>query len=132
MIRKIRKNVCRQFISVLVKNVCFYYLISENYAGLFLSTYLCHPSIKTAIYPGKGQMNLDIYSYGNRIFIRCDAPAGLKEATLFNLLGQEISNHKLEPVSLNEISVANISSSYIIRINTTEGIHTARIYIQAK
>jgi len=86
----------------------------------------------TGIDPGAAAMNLEIYSYGSRIFIRCDAPSKLKEATVFNLLGQEVSNHKLEPMPLNEIAVNNVSNSYIIRVHTTEGVHTARVYVHVR
>ena len=77
-------------------------------------------------------MQLEIYAYGSRIFIRTDAPDRLKEATLYNLLGQEISNHMLEPIPLNEIIVENISNSYIIRVETSEGTYTARVFVQAR
>ena len=86
----------------------------------------------TGIDPGAGAMNLEIYAYGNRIFIRSDMPGKLKEATLYNILGQEVSNHRLEPMPLNEIAVDYVSNTYIIRVHTTEGTRTARVYVHMR
>ena len=86
----------------------------------------------TGIDPGAGVMNLEVYAYGNRIFIRSDMPGKLKEATLYNILGQEVANHKLEAMPLNEIVVDNVSNTYIIRVHTTEGTHTARVYVHVR
>ncbi len=70
-----------------------------------------------------------IYSSGNRLFIKTEAPEKLIEMELYNLLGKKIFIRKMEKVPLNVIHMTDPSGLYLVRLKMTGKIITSKVYI---
>jgi hypothetical protein len=86
---------------------------NANYLDPDTSTY-----IKFTLYINQGILN-----------IKCSLPQELEEGdvAVFNLLGQVITRKKLESNFLNQLSLPNHNTCYIVRISYSGKIYTQKI-----
>jgi len=84
----------------------------------------------TGISPYPEALDINMYSFENRIFIECSDPEKLKEVAIYNILGSELIRRKLDKNPLNEISLDMPGNYYIIRVYTTDNkIYSKKLLI---
>jgi len=74
----------------------------------------------TGISPYPEALDINMYSFENRIFIECSDPEKLKEVAIYNILGSELIRRKLDKNPVNEISLDVPGNYYFIRVYTTD------------
>jgi hypothetical protein len=75
-----------------------------------------------------------IYMSQGLLNIKYNKPNDLlhSEIIVYNLLGQEVTRKKLEPVTINQISIPIQNTCYIVRINYSGKVHTQKIIVSAE
>ncbi|MCK4345880.1 MAG: hypothetical protein KAX05_11400, partial [Bacteroidales bacterium] len=86
----------------------------------------------TGIGPYPVAIEINIYSYEDRIFIKCSDPEKLREVAVYNILGRQLIRRKLDKSPLNEIVVTEPSSYYVVRVFTDEGITIQKVFISGR
>jgi len=74
----------------------------------------------TGIGPYPEVLDINMYSFENRIFIECSDPEKLKEVAIYDILGSELIRRKLDKNPVNEIRLDTPGNYYIIRVYTTD------------
>jgi len=84
----------------------------------------------TGIGPYPEVLDINMYSFENRIFIECSDPEKLKEVAIYNILGSELIRRKLDKNPVNEISLDIPGNYYFIRVYTTDNkIYSKKLLI---
>jgi hypothetical protein len=88
-----------------------------NEAGVFSAP---EEESKFTLYINEGFLN-----------IKYDKPNELAngEVFIYNLLGQEIARKKLETIAINQISIPNQNTCFIVRINYSGKVYTQKIVV---
>jgi len=74
---------------------------------------------------------VSIYSFGRSIYIKNNGTLPMNgNATIYNLLGQEIAGIKLDNSAINKIDLIDVSGYVVARVNSETGITTRKIFIQ--
>jgi hypothetical protein len=72
-----------------------------------------------------------IYSNENSIYIRDKQDNELKGNVLvYNIMGQEILNKRLENISLNKIDLYTETGYYVVKVFTDEGVYSQKVFIK--
>lgn len=125
----------------------FYYAISVLFFVGSL-TIKATPSYTTPL-PGQGDQNyyaplpptsdsnenkFVLYVSDGILYIKYNKPQELlnSEAVVYNLLGQEITRKKLENTNLNQISIPQQNTCYIIKISYSGKVHTQKVMVSGQ
>jgi hypothetical protein len=72
-----------------------------------------------------------IYSNENSIYIRDKQDNELKGSVLvYNIMGQEMLNKKLDAISLNKIDLYTETGYYVVKVFTDEGVYSQKVFIK--
>ena len=74
--------------------------------------------------------NINIYSYGNSVFVNTTLNYAKSRVEIFNLLGEKVADQPMNGSSFKMDINSKASSYYIIKVTLDENVHSKRVYIR--
>ena len=74
---------------------------------------------------------IDIYSCENSLFIRSNTEKPLNgQVIVYNIMGQQMLNKKLEQINLNKIDLKFETGYYVVKVLIDSGIYSKKVFIK--
>jgi len=100
--------------------------VSDSSINRFMMHFLDPTSIKTNPQIESG---IEIYSFGNEVFIKNKFDEKIKYIYTYDLMGREIYKGNARQQTLNKIKVANSTAYYVVKVLTDKNTYSQKVFI---